>query len=59
MSRAEMKRKAMETLAAHGVTDETLAENPDLEHGVLTVDQLADKICDAADKIAALREEMS
>ena len=58
MSRAEMKRKALETLAANGVTDEMLAENPDPEHGVLTVDQLADKICDAADKIATLLEEM-
>lgn len=58
MSRAEMKRKALESLAANGVTDEMLSAHPDPDHGVLTVDQLADKICDAADKITALREEM-
>lgn len=52
-----MKRKALEALAANGITDDMLSANPDPEHGILTVDQLADRICDAADKIAAAQDE--
>lgn len=57
MNRDEKRAEILATFAAQGVTNEMLAGHEDPEHGVLTVDQLADKILDAADKITALREE--
>ncbi len=57
MNRDEKRAEILRTLAERGVTNEMLSQHEDPEHGVLTVDQLADKILDAADKITALREE--
>ena len=57
MNRNEKRAEILKTLAERGVTNEMLAQHDDPEHGVLTVDQLADKILDAADKVLAQREE--
>ena len=57
MNRDEKRAEILRTLAERGVTDEMLSQHKDPEHGILTVDQLADKIMTAADKVRAAREE--
>lgn len=57
MNRDEKRAEILATFAAQGVTNEMLSQHEDPEHGVVTVEQLADKILAAADKVAAQRQE--